>query len=300
MTRKPAISLAAVPGRRPLTLEIAQDIEKRGFSGIYCPSMNDCMALCQALGHVTNEIEFGTSIHPIYFRHPRDLAKTASFIHEVSQGRFRLGIGVSHGPMLDRYKLSSGKPLSDMRQYVEDLRAAEKESGPLPRITLATLRSKMLDLALEIADGAVWANGSLSHMPTQLPAVQKANKPDFFVGDMIPTTIDDDKQAAANVNRKTLTGYVSLPNYRNYWRAAGYVEEMDAIEQAIEKKDFDSVPKLMSDQWLADNTFFGPVNKLRERVEEWYDAGVSTPILVPSSTKGGQIKALEEVLGAFD
>ena len=50
---------------------------------------------------------------------------------------------------------------------------------------------------------------------------------------MIPTVIDDDRAAAAAINRRTLTGYVALPNYRNYWKAAGYVEEMEAIEAAI-------------------------------------------------------------------
>ena len=46
MTQMPAISLAAVPGRRKATIELAQEIEKRGFSGIYGPSLGDSMALC--------------------------------------------------------------------------------------------------------------------------------------------------------------------------------------------------------------------------------------------------------------
>jgi alkanesulfonate monooxygenase SsuD/methylene tetrahydromethanopterin reductase-like flavin-dependent oxidoreductase (luciferase family) len=96
MTQMPAISLAAVPGRRKATIELAQEIEKRGFSGIYGPSLGDSMALCEALALATNEITFGTTIMPIYFRQVTDFAQTASFIHEVSDGRFRFGIGVSH------------------------------------------------------------------------------------------------------------------------------------------------------------------------------------------------------------
>lgn len=68
MTRMPALSLAAVPGRRKATIELAVEIEKRGFSGIFAPSMGDSMALCEALAFTTNEIVFGTSIMPIYFR----------------------------------------------------------------------------------------------------------------------------------------------------------------------------------------------------------------------------------------
>ena len=95
----PAISLAAVNGRRQQTLDVAAEIEQRGFTGIYCPSMGDCVALCQAIASATHEITFGTSVQPIYFRNPEDLAATAAFIHEISNGRFRLGIGVTHGPV---------------------------------------------------------------------------------------------------------------------------------------------------------------------------------------------------------
>ena len=73
MERLPALSLAAMPGRRNITLDLAVEIEKRGFSGIYAPSMGDSLAFCQALAHVTHAISFGTSIMPIYFRQEVDL-----------------------------------------------------------------------------------------------------------------------------------------------------------------------------------------------------------------------------------
>ena len=46
MTRMPALSLAAVPGRRKATIELATEIERKGFSGIYGPSLGDSLALC--------------------------------------------------------------------------------------------------------------------------------------------------------------------------------------------------------------------------------------------------------------
>jgi len=289
-----------MPGRRAKTLEAVQEFERLGFSGVYSPSMADCMGFCQSVAHVTNEIQIGTSIQPIYYRHPAELARAAAYINEISDGRFRLGIGVSHGPMLERHHLSAGKPLTDIRNYVADMRAAEKETGPLPPITLATLRDKMLGLAVEIAEGAVWANGARSHMATQLKAVsEEKRKQGFFVGDMIPTVIDDDEQAAAAVNRKTLIGYIQLPNYRNYWKAAGYVQEMEDAEKAIASGEPGDLTRFMTDKWLSDNTLYGSVSKVRDGVEAWFDAGISTPILVPSSTSGGQMKAIEELMNAF-
>src|SRR5437763_8229726 len=122
MAPLPAVSLVSLPGRRARILELAVEIERRGFSGIYGPSMGDALGLCLSLAHVTNELTFGTSIEPIYLRRADDLAQTAGYIHEVSGGRFRLGLGVSHGPAHQRMGIEVGKPLSDMRNYVDTLK----------------------------------------------------------------------------------------------------------------------------------------------------------------------------------
>ena len=296
----PAVSLAAVPGKRQRILDLAVEVERRGFSGIHCPSFGDAVGLCLSLAHVTSTLELATSIQPIYLRHPTDLAQASAFVHELSGGRFRLGIGVSHGPVVDRLGVETGKPLADVRAYVTALRGAERQAGALPPIVLATLRDKMLGLAVEIADGAVWANASRSHMAAQLalvPAERRAAG--FSIGNMIPTVIDDDRDAARAVHRRTLAGYVALPNYRNYWKAAGYEEEMTAIEGALSSGDRAAVAGLMSDRWLDDATLSGSAAQVREGVEAWFDAGVTTPILVMSSTSGGQQVAFEELFAAY-
>ena len=300
MSRMPALSLAAVPGRRKATIELATEIEKRGFAGIYGPSMGDSLALCEALAFATNEIRFGTTIMPIYFRQVMDFAQTASFIHEVSGGRFWFGVGVSHAPALKSRGISAGKPLTDTRNFVEELRAVPR-AGELPPIVLATLRKKMIALSEEIANGMVFANGARSHMKDSLSIVSDKARAsdDFFIGDMIPTCVDDDIEAAKAVNRKTLTSYAMLPNYRNYWKEAGYVEEMEAIEKAVEAGEHDKIPQFLTDKWLADCTLFGPAKRVRDELEAWFDSGIKTPILVPSSANGGQMRAFEELLAIF-
>ena len=301
MTKKPAVSLAAVPGRRKRTLELGQEIEKRGFSGIYGPSFGDGLGLSLALAFETNEIRLGTSITNIYTRHATDFAATASWVHEISGGRFVFGVGVSHAPAHQGLGVRVGKPLADMRRFVEQLRGAPR-AGDLPPIVLATLRKRMVALAGEVAEGIVWANGARSHMEeslAQLPA-EKRGSDDFFVGCMIPTCISDDKAAAAAVMRRTLMGYAQLPNYNNYWIEAGYEEEMRSIREALKAGDQDKVTSFMTDDWLADVTLFGSAAEVREGVEAWYAAGVSTPILVPSSTEGGQMRAFEELFAAFE
>ena len=300
--QKPSVSLAAVPGRRKWTVELVQEIERRGYPGIYMPSFGDAMGLGVAIALNTTTIQFGTTVQPIYLRQPSDFASAASFIHELSDGRFWFGIGVTHGPVHQRLGVKPGKPLSDIRRFVEHMRkSSEQGSGPLPPIVLATLRQKMVELSAEIAEGCVWANGARPHMQTSfmhLPP-EKLNDDAFFIGDMIPTCISDDVEAAANVMRRTLTGYVMLPNYRNYWIEAGYEEEMRAIEAAQQAGDAAKIPSLMSDRWLRDVTLFGTADEVRDGLEAWYAAGVKTPILVPSSASGGQVKAFEEFFATF-
>ena len=301
MTRLPAVSLAAVPGRRAKTVEVAQVLEEKGFPGIYGPSLGDSLSLCNAIALSTKSIEIGTSITPIYTRNVMDFAQTAGFLHEISNGRFRFGVGVSHAPAMNRMGITQGRPLADMRKFVEELKAVPRV-GDMPPIILATLRKKMIQLAEEVGDGMVFANGARSHMGDSLSVLTDESRQngDFFIGNMIPTCISDDKEAAAAVNRKTLTSYAFLPNYRNYWKEAGYEQEMTDVEDALQKQDLDRVPECLSDKWLADTTLFGSATEVRDGIEAWFDSGIKTPIIVPSSSSGGQMQAIDEFLALWD
>ena len=298
--KMPAISLVAVPGRRRQTLEIAREAERRGFAGIYMPSRFGNMAQCTALALATERIRFGTAIAPIYAQTVEEFAMQAAYIHEVSGGRFRFGIGVAHGPTHQRLGVNPGKPLADTRAFVEKLRSFEG-IGALPPIVLAALRQRMVALAAEVAQGVLFANASLSHMAQSLSVVpaEQRRDPDFLVGNMLPVCISDDAGAALALLRHRLTRYALLPNYRNYWKEAGWVDEMNAIEQAIADNRRDDIPRYLTDRWVADNTLYGPGSKVRDGVAAWQAAGVNTPVLVPNSLNGNQLTALDELFAAF-
>ena len=296
----PAISLVAVPGRRRWTLDIARDIERRGFFGIYMPSRYGNMAQCTGLALATEHIRFGTAIAPIYAQTTEEFAASAAYIHEVSGGRFRFGIGVAHGPMHQRLGITPGKPLGDTRAFVEKLRSYDG-IGALPPLVLAALRKRMVALAAEIADGVLFANASLSHLAESLSVLPPAKRtdPDFLIGNMLPVCIANDEGAALALHRRRLEHYVFLPNYRNYWKEAGYGEEMGAIEQALAENRRDDVPKYLTDRWIADNTLYGSAAKVRDQLAAWYAAGLNTPVLVPNSVNGNQLTALNEIFAAF-
>jgi alkanesulfonate monooxygenase SsuD/methylene tetrahydromethanopterin reductase-like flavin-dependent oxidoreductase (luciferase family) len=296
----PAISLVAVPGRRRQTLEIAREIERRGFSGIYMPSRYGNMAQCTGLALATEHITFGTAIAPIYAQTTEEFAAGAAYVHEVSGGRFRFGIGVAHGPTHQRLGISPGKPLADTRAFVEKLKSYDG-IGALPPIVLAALRKRMVALAAEIADGVLFANASLSHMAQSLAVVPARKRADlkFLIGNMLPVCITDDESAALALHRRRLIRYVLLPNYRNYWKEAGYGEEMAAIEQALAENRRDDIEHYLTDRWIADNTLYGPAAKVRDQLAAWYAAGLNTPVLVPNSVNGNQLTALDEIFSAF-
>jgi alkanesulfonate monooxygenase SsuD/methylene tetrahydromethanopterin reductase-like flavin-dependent oxidoreductase (luciferase family) len=296
----PALNLIAMPGRRRATLDVACEIERRGFPQIQISSSYSNMSQCVGLALATEQISFATAIAPIYAATVDEFAHSAAYIHEVSGGRFLFGIGIAHGPAHVRMGVTPGKPLGDTRAFVEKLRSYT-DIGELPPIILATLRKRMIGLAAEIGDGIVFANGSRSHMAESLavlPAAKRAD-PNFFIGNRIRTCIADDEAEARAVLRKTVGGYVLMPNYRNYWKEAGYVEEMTAIEAALAAGRDDEVPKYLTDRWLADCTLAGPANKIRDGVEAWRAAGIRTPCLVPLSTDGDQMTALRSVFEAF-
>jgi alkanesulfonate monooxygenase SsuD/methylene tetrahydromethanopterin reductase-like flavin-dependent oxidoreductase (luciferase family) len=128
---------------------------------------------------------------------------------------------------------------------------------------------------------------------------EKRRDPGFFIGNRIRTCISDDVAHAKAVLRRAMTHYAELPYYRNYWKEAGYTEEMNAIEQALAAGRIDEVPRYLTDKWLADVTLFGSATQVRDGLEAWREAGIRTPCLVPLSADGDQTTALKQVFEAF-
>jgi len=147
----------------------------------------------------------------------------------------------------------------------------------------------------------LFANASLSHLPQSLAALPMAKRddPEFLIGNMLPVCITEDESAALALHRRRLVRYTLLPNYRNYWKEAGYGEEMRAVEQALAENRRDDIEHYLTDRWVADNTLYGPAEKVRGQLDAWYAAGLNTPVLVPNSVNGNQLTALDEIFAAF-
>src|SRR5271167_402325 len=201
----PALNLIADPGRRRATLDTAREIERRGFAGISVSSSFGNMSQSVGLALATERIPFATAIAPIYAQSVDEFAQNAAYLHEVSGGRFQFGIGIAHAPAYARMEVKPGKPLGDIRTFVEKFKS-HTEYGPLPPVILATLRKRMIALAGEIGDGLVFANGSRAYMADSLSALPEAKRrdPNFFIGNRVRTCISEDIDEAKAALRRSM------------------------------------------------------------------------------------------------
>ncbi len=74
---------------------------------------------------------------------------------------------------------------------------------------------------------------------------------------------------------------------------------MAGIEAAIAVGVVERLRHLLTNKWVAVNTLFGTATQVRDGVEAWFDARIKTPILVPSSANGGQMRAFEELFSIY-
>jgi alkanesulfonate monooxygenase SsuD/methylene tetrahydromethanopterin reductase-like flavin-dependent oxidoreductase (luciferase family) len=259
------------------------------------------MSQCLGLAFATRSIKFATAIALIYAQSIDEFAQNAAYTHEVSDGRFQFGIGIAHAPSYARWEAKPGKPLGDTRAFIEKFKA-HTEYGPLPPVIVATLRKRMIALAGEIGDGLIFANGSRASMRDSLAALPEAKRrdPNFFLGNRVRTCISDDIEEAKATLRRSMASYWLLPNYRNYWKETGYADEMATAERVVAEGRAADMPNYLTDRWLADCTLYGPASRIREGVEAWREAGITTPIVVPISPDGNQKRAIEAVFRAFE
>src|SRR5438309_5027536 len=128
------LGLAVVTGvgwRASEIQAIAREAEEAGFDAIFAPEVNnDVMATAQLMGAATRRIKVGTWIANIYVRHSYACAQSASLIADATDGRFILGLGVSHPPVNKALGIDMGDAPSALRRYVTAVRSWLKGEGP--------------------------------------------------------------------------------------------------------------------------------------------------------------------------
>jgi F420-dependent oxidoreductase-like protein len=283
------------PAVRTLDESVARAVsaERLGYESVWTtqlPDARDASLVLAAYAAATQRVTLGTGVLPIYTRHPTAMAQMAATLDELSGGRFILGIGISHKVTVEgMWGLRLENPIQAMREYLTIVRTSLTEgacshdgehftargiySGPrradLP-IMISALNPRMLELAGELADGVVLWMCSPAYvrehvLPTVATGRSKVGKSldGFEVVAAVPVCLTEDRAAALDVFRQTVTRYASLPYYRKMMDASGFKAELEAGE--------------ISDAMLDELAGVGDEEQVRSAIRRYREAGVTLP-----------------------
>ncbi len=202
----------------------AQRVEGWGYGALWIPEglgREVCSMAAWLLAH-TRALTVASGIASIYARDAVTAAAAQKGLNEMSAGRFLLGLGVSHIPLVqDVRQHEYGKPVATMRAYLTAMAGAPYGSvmpaAPV-RTVLAALGPNMLRLAAELADGAHPYNVPPEHTHQARMALGPGKLLCVEQGVILET---DAAQARARA-RQFLSLYLGLPNYVNNWRRLGF------------------------------------------------------------------------------
>jgi probable F420-dependent oxidoreductase len=267
------------------TAEFARTVERLGYRALWIPEAvgREPFAHAGYLLSKTERLVIATGIANIWARDAMTMAAGAKTLAELSGGRFALGIGVSHEPLVARLRGHDyKKPYSYMREYVTKMKSALYKAVPPkedPPVLLAALHPKMLQLA------ATEATGTHTYFvpPEHTAKARAILGPKPWICAEQAVILETDAQTARRVAREYMKTYVPrLPNYTRNLQNLGYADH-----------DFaDGCSDRLVDAIVA----WGTADKIRGRIEAHYKAGATHVCLLPLRSDGKplpDLRALE-------
>jgi F420-dependent oxidoreductase-like protein len=287
---------------------------------------SDATVLAGWIAAHTSTIAIGTGVLQMPARTPAAAAMATATLDHLSEGRFRLGLGVSGPQVVEGWHgVPFGSPLTRTREYVAIVRAALAREEPLafdgevyalpvpdgpgrslklnvqPRrpavpIYLAAMGPNNVALATAIGDG--WL--PLLFCPEHADVFALPTLPDGFdVAPMVLTAIDDDLAAARDVVRPQIALYVGAYGSRrtNFYadlvRRYGFDADVDRIQAAALDRRMADATAAVSDGLVDALALAGPVPRVRERVAAYAAAGATS--LLAMTTDPSTIRGMGEV-----
>ena len=247
----------------------AAEIERLGYPVLWfgeTPVNKEAFVHAGILLSSTERIAIATGIASIYARDAAAANAAGNALAEAHDGRFVLGLGVSHAPAVAQRGHDYGKPVTEMRRYLDALDAADYRAPapvhPVP-VVIAALRRRMLALAGDRAHGA--------HPYLVTPAHTARARETLGPGPVLApeqgVVLETDPERARAVAREHLTAYLRLPNYTNSWREDGFGDE-DFAEGGSDR---------LVDALIA----WGDADAIAERVAAHHQAGADHVCIQP-------------------
>jgi probable F420-dependent oxidoreductase len=288
--------------------ELLVRVEVAGYTDLWSGETNGPDGFTPlALGAAwTERLRLGTGVVGVFQRGPALLAQEAAALADASRGRFALGIGSSSDRIVEGWNgIPFERPLTKVRETVEFLRTAldgertasgfKLEAAPAQRvpIVLAALRGKMLELAVERADGAFTNFLPLAGLP-KVTAQLRGAPQDFELLCRF-FCLPGEREAVEPLARFMFSSYITVPVYAAFYRWLGYGEQIDPMVAAWEAGDRQAAAAAAPWELIEDTFVFGDPGQMRERLQAFVAGGVTLPILTPIVTPeklGETIEAL--------
>lgn len=260
----------------------ARRVEDWGYGTLWVPEVTarDPLVTCAWLLAHTTKLNLATGIASIYVRDPFAMVNSQYALAEQSNGRFLLGLGVSHGPFVEgalghRYE----KPAVKMRRYLQamaDMKYGGVQPAEKPRTVIGALGPKMLELAATLADGAHPYNVTPEHtaFARRVLGTGKLLCPEQMV------LLERDASTARTIARSALALSFKLPNYRNSYLRMGFQAE-----------DLDHGG---SDRLIDAIVAWGDERAIRDRIQQHWDAGADHVCIQPLRRQGMTLTAEDE------
>jgi len=240
----------------------------------------------------TERARLGTGIVGVFQRGPALLAQEAAALADASGGRFVLGIGSSSDRIVEGWNgIPFERPLSRVRETLDFLRAAlagertasgfKLESAPAEPvpIVLAALRGRMLELAVERADGAFTNFLPLSGLEKVREGISGA--PAGFELLCRFFCLPGKREAVEPLARFMFSSYITVPVYAAFYRWLGYGEEIEPMLAAWESGDRKAAAAAAPWELIEEMFVFGSPAEMKERIAAFVEGGVTLPILTP-------------------
>jgi alkanesulfonate monooxygenase SsuD/methylene tetrahydromethanopterin reductase-like flavin-dependent oxidoreductase (luciferase family) len=286
--------------------------ETLGYEGVFIPeSFNDSLAWTQAVAAATARVRVGTAITNVYLRHPTLLAQQAAAVQAFSGGRLDLGLGVGHRAVNEPLGIRMDDPLGTMRAVIGTLRAAwvrgphQPRPATPPRVLAAALAPRMIELAGELADGAIFNLFPLARYPRALAALRRGAEragrdvATLEVCHFTTAYLSEDRHRALQEARRMLARYANLPFYGNMLGASGFAAEVAAVRAAWQARDVAGAEAAVSDEMADAVTLAGDAAACRARLAAYAAAGATLTIVFPNPVGEPRSEAVERVLAGL-
>jgi probable F420-dependent oxidoreductase len=254
--------------------DFSGQLEAWGYDALWVPEAvgRDPFAFHGYLAAQTERLVFATGIANIYARDPMTMRAIQETMGELSGGRFVLGLGVSHAPMVEAVRGHVyGKPVTSMRNYLASMEnatyLAPKPETATP-VVIAALRENMLKLAAEKTSGAHPYNVT----PEHTARAREIMGPGPTLAPEQMVLLETDATKARQIARQNLGIYLGLPNYRNNWLWQGF-DEADLADGG-------------SDRLIDAIVCWGDENAIARRIQEHRDAGADHVCIQPFRADG--------------